>query len=158
MRVFYKHEIDNFMTEKRERLVHLVQFGKASEPRIYENQILEMQKRVLQNKGPFLPDKLESSAVIPALVQDKPVGFGFLFVRSGHTDLMTLVDPDYQSVGIGMKLVYQLEILTKKLGLSEIHAFITDKKQTAQDAFESAGYQIKRKESGRILYIKKLDS
>lgn len=140
----------------RETILDAIQFEPAVQPQKYEDVIIEMQERILQKDGPFLPDKLRADEVIPATQEGSLVGFGFLFYRNGYADIMQMVDPKHHSQGIGMELLHQMELRAKIKGMAEIHSFITDKKPSAQMAMEKAGYKVARRESGRILYAKSL--
>lgn len=137
-------------------IVDVIQFQQAAMPGQYEEGISSMQKRILQEGGPFLPDKLNADEVIPATREGSVIGFGFLFYRKGYADIMQMVDPKYHSQGIGMELLHQMELRAKTKGMAEIHSFITDKKPSAQKAMEKAGYRAARREQGRILYAKSL--
>ncbi len=138
----------------KDNITDAIQFASAVRPDQHKEHISAMQKRILQIGGPFLPDKLNADEVIPATLEGSDIGFGFLFYKKGYADGMQMVDPDYQSRGIGMKLLHQMEQRAKTKGMAEIHSFIMDNKPSAQKAMEKAGYKATRRESGRILYTK----
>ena len=134
-----------------------LKFGEPKKPDIYEQEIVAMQRRILETDRPmYLPNTLIADLVVPVLKEEKIIGFGFLFFREGYADEMHMVDPSEQSKGVGMELVKNLEEVGKERGANEIHSFIVDNRPQAQRAMELAGYTVQRKERGRILYVKKL--
>ncbi|SRR5258708_25014229 len=131
-----------------------LEFGKPVSPSEYENDINQMQKRILKERQPFLPDKMSANIAVPIIKENKNVGFGFLFLRNNYADIMYMVDPSEQGKGLGMKLVQELENVAKENKIPELHSFIVDNKPQAQKAMELAGFRIKRREEGRLLYSK----
>jgi len=144
------------MSENEKNNLKPVEFGVPVTYDECKEEISSIQRRIIEDGGPFLPDKSVANVIIPVFRGDTVIGFGFLFVRDDYVDIMRMVDPDEQGQGVGKLLLIQLEKWTKGIGVEEVHSYILDSKQSAQDAMEKAGYVISRREQGRILYVKKL--
>lgn len=134
-----------------------ITFGEPAKPDDYEEEIKDIQRKIILNKGRFVPDKFNAQAVIPTFQGEKPIAFGFLFLKDDYAEIMRIVDPEQQSKGIGSALLMQLEDLARRLGCTEIRSFIIADKPSAQRAFENAGYYVKRHDGDRILYAKVLE-
>lgn len=122
----------------------------------YKDQILELQKKVLFENEIIVYGASEANEIIPVQVGNKIVGFGFLFYEGSQAMLMRIIDPDFQSRGIGGLLLTQIEKIARKRDMEQLISTVVAT-NSAKKALTSAGFEQLKEEDGKVTFAKNLN-